>query len=463
MPNGRSKYLQIPALIIDSILLLNGFLTANYILFDGKLPNPLFYFGMFCCWYVVWVLISINFKLFDMPRIIYIDQLMSKNIKALALFIVVVISITYVVSDSLFPKLFLVITLGLFSVMFIAWHIMLEIIFKAYRKAGYNFKTIAIVGFKEPLSHLISNAFSKSENGYKIIAAFGSEKVPLALKKYYKGGENELIPFLKKESVDELIISLPGTQSKLINEYMEYCDNHLIRVHIVPNFSNYLHQKFSLKYIENTPTLQLRDEPLESLSNRILKRVFDIVFSFLVLLCIGVWLFPLIALIIKLTSKGPVFFNQQRSGKDGAVFNCLKFRSMTQNANADSLQATKNDMRITKIGSILRKTSLDEFPQFLNVLSGAMSVVGPRPHMLKHTEEYGKLVDKFMVRHFAKPGITGWAQVLGFRGETKHVSDMANRANADIWYIENWNVLLDLKIIFLTVWQVVFKRDENAF
>ena len=136
---------------------------------------------------------------------------------------------------------------------------------------------------------------------------------------------------------------------------------------------------------------------------------------------------------------------------------------MTVNSNSDKVQATKNDARITKIGNILRKTSLDEFPQFFNVLSGSMSVVGPRPHMLKHTDEYGALVDKFMVRHYAKPGITGWAQVLGFRGETKHVSDMANRANADIWYIENWNILLDLKIIVLTVWQVIFKKEENAY
>ena len=192
-------------------------------------------------------------------------------------------------------------------------------------------------------------------------------------------------------------------------------------------------------------------------------RLFDILFSLIVIFFIMSWLLPLLALIIKATSKGPVFFSQLRSGKAGKEFNCLKFRSMTVNAASDTLQATKNDARITPIGKFIRKTSLDEFPQFFNVLLNHMSVVGPRPHMLKHTQEYQELVEKFMVRHFAKPGITGWAQVSGFRGETKKVQDMANRAAADIWYIENWNIFLDVKIIFLTVWRVFFRRDRNAF
>ena len=463
MPKGRAKYLPIPALLIDGILLLNAFLTATYVQFNGQFPNPLLFYGVFVVWYILWVLISINFKLFDIPRLLHIHKIVNKNIKALALFVIMCAAVLYVFKVSGFSRMFFAVTMVLFAIMFIAWHIMLVILFREYRKAGNNYKTIAIVGFKEPLDHLISNAFSKTENGYKIVAAFGSGKVPNSLQEFYKGTEFELTNFLDKNQVDELLISLPGSQSHLTNSLLKYCDNNLIRVHIVPNFSGYLFQKFSMKYIENIPTLQLREEPLESLSNRILKRVFDIVFASCVLVLIGTWLFPIIALIIKITSRGPIFFKQERSGKNGVVFNCLKFRSMTVNSSSDELQATKNDKRITKIGRFLRKTSLDEFPQFFNVVLGKMSVVGPRPHMIKHTQEYGELVDKFMVRHYAKPGITGWAQVLGFRGETKQVSDMANRAEADIWYIENWNLFLDLKIIVLTVWQVLFKKEENAF
>ncbi len=161
-------------------------------------------------------------------------------------------------------------------------------------------------------------------------------------------------------------------------------------------------------------------------------------------------------------SKGPVLFKQKRSGRSNEPFYCLKFRSMTVNENADMLQATKNDKRVTKVGAFLRKTSLDELPQFINVLIGNMSVIGPRPHMLSHTEQYSALIDKFMVRHFLKPGITGWAQVNGHRGETRTTDDMAKRVEADVWYLEHWSFLLDMKIMFLTVYNIL-KGEKNAY
>ncbi|HEX8350001.1 MAG TPA: exopolysaccharide biosynthesis polyprenyl glycosylphosphotransferase [Hymenobacter sp.] len=192
------------------------------------------------------------------------------------------------------------------------------------------------------------------------------------------------------------------------------------------------------------------------------KRVFDIVFASLVLILLLSWLIPLIALLIKLDSKGPVFFKQLRTGKDGLPFYCFKFRSMRMSSDADHKQASRGDARITRLGAILRKTSLDELPQFFNVLWGEMSVVGPRPHMLKHTEDYAQVINNFMVRHTVMPGITGLAQVEGHRGETKEVTAMVKRVNADIFYIKNWSFLLDLKIIFLTVYQAI-KGSENAF
>lgn len=192
------------------------------------------------------------------------------------------------------------------------------------------------------------------------------------------------------------------------------------------------------------------------------KRLFDIAFAAIVIFFLLSWLIPLIALLIKLESKGPTFFRQLRTGKDGKPFYCLKFRSMTMNPDADVKQACKGDRRVTKVGAFLRKTSFDELPQFLNVLKGEMSIVGPRPHMLRHTEDYSKTIHNFMDRHMIMPGITGWAQVSGLRGETKDLSAMANRVNADIFYLHNWSFMLDMKIICLTVLQV-FKQDENAF
>ena len=208
--------------------------------------------------------------------------------------------------------------------------------------------------------------------------------------------------------------------------------------------------------------LSLRRILLEEPFNKFIKRIFDILFSLIVICCLLSWLTPLLAIIIKAESKGPVFFRQKRNGYNFKQFFCYKFRSMDINAEADSMQATRNDERLTKVGAFLRKTSIDELPQFFNVLAGNMSVVGPRPHMIKENEKYLKTIDKFMVRHFIKPGITGLAQVNGFRGEIETNSDIVNRIKFDVNYIENWSLLLDVKIIILTVFNS-FKGEKKAY
>jgi putative colanic acid biosynthesis UDP-glucose lipid carrier transferase len=207
--------------------------------------------------------------------------------------------------------------------------------------------------------------------------------------------------------------------------------------------------------------LTLQNTPLQHPFNRLIKRSFDILFSFVVLLFLFSWIALLIGCIIKLTSPGPVFFSQKRTGKDGKEFWCLKFRSMKPNGEADTKQAVKDDPRITPIGSFLRKTNLDELPQFINVLKGDMSVVGPRPHMLKHTEYYSQRIEGYMLRHSVKPGITGFAQVAGYRGETKEMKEMEGRVRRDVLYIQHWSFLLDLKIIYRTMLQWVKKDGET--
>ena len=211
----------------------------------------------------------------------------------------------------------------------------------------------------------------------------------------------------------------------------------------------------------DVPVLTLRDEPLENPFSRFFKRSFDIIFSLIVLLFSPFWLLPA-AIAVKLSSPGPVFFVQRRTGYKGREFNCYKFRTMRVNNDADHKQATRNDPRKTKIGEFFRKTNIDELPQFINVLRGDMSVVGPRPHMLRHTADYSKVVDKYMVRHFVRPGLTGWAQVNGLRGETKALWQMERRVEFDVWYIENWNFWLDIKIIFKTIVNAL-RGEKNAF
>jgi putative colanic acid biosynthesis UDP-glucose lipid carrier transferase len=206
----------------------------------------------------------------------------------------------------------------------------------------------------------------------------------------------------------------------------------------------------------------MRTEPLNDVSNRIKKRLFDVGVSLLVIIFILSWLIPIMAILILLESRGPVFFVQERSGRDNQPFKCYKFRSMRVNKDANSKQATRNDSRMTRIGRIMRRTNIDEFPQFINVLKGEMSIVGPRPHMLKHTEDYSKVIGQYMIRQFLTPGITGWAQVNGFRGETKTIMQMQQRVEHDIWYMENWSIWLDVRIMFLTVYNT-FKGNKNAF
>ena len=206
----------------------------------------------------------------------------------------------------------------------------------------------------------------------------------------------------------------------------------------------------------------MRNEPLQDEFNRLIKRIFDIIFSSIAIILVLSWLLPLLSILIKISSKGPVFFVQSRSGLDNIEFKCYKFRTMVVNSLSDQEQATKNDIRITKIGRFLRKTSLDELPQFFNVFIGNMSVVGPRPHMLVHTKSYSEIIDNYMVRQLVLPGITGAAQANGFRGETKNIKDMQDRVKYDVWYIENWSLLLDIKLILITFVNLFKGQDKAA-
>ncbi|AOM77443.1 undecaprenyl-phosphate glucose phosphotransferase [Pedobacter steynii] len=263
--------------------------------------------------------------------------------------------------------------------------------------------------------------------------------------------------------VKDIYVSLEPHRMSEVKTFLEVADKHCLRVKFIPDMETTLATPYTISYVgDEFPVISLRKEPLESVSNRFKKRAFDIAFSLGVIIFLMSWLYPLIAILIKLQSKGPVLFKQLRSGRNDEPFWCYKFRSMRVNNDSDKKQATKDDDRITPIGKFLRKSSLDELPQFFNVLLGNMSVVGPRPHMLKHTEEYRAIINQFMVRHFLKPGITGWAQVNGFRGETKEDGAMQKRVQHDIWYLENWTAMLEVKIVFMTVINMI-KGEDNAY
>nr|MBP7473455.1 exopolysaccharide biosynthesis polyprenyl glycosylphosphotransferase [Prevotella sp.] len=272
---------------------------------------------------------------------------------------------------------------------------------------------------------------------------------------YYKMDNNP------DTSVDDVLCSLSHDDNDEIARIMKFCDAHLIHFYYIPRmFGNY-RLRLKPEMLGDTLTYTNHLEPLSSITNKLIKRLFDIIVSTIFCICM-IPIIPIIALIIKIQSPGPIFFKQERTGFAGKTFYCYKFRSMHVNQDADIAQATKNDPRKFAFGNFMRKTNIDELPQFWNVLKGDMSIVGPRPHMLHHTEIYSELIDKYMVRHFCKPGITGWAQVTGFRGETKELWQMEERVERDIWYIEHWTFMLDIKIIYRTIKSVIIP-DKHAY
>ena len=278
----------------------------------------------------------------------------------------------------------------------------------------------------------------------------------------YLGKPEQTIDYLTKNKVNQLYCCLPSALSECIVPVINYCENNLIHFYSVPNVRNYLRHRMYFEMIGSVPILSIRKEPLGKIENRLIKRIFDVAFSLLFLCTLFPIIFLIVGVTIKITSPGPIFFRQKRNGLNNKEFWCYKFRSMKVNKESDTLQATLNDPRKTKFGDFMRRTNIDELPQFINVLLGDMSIVGPRPHMLKHTEEYSKIINKYMVRHFIKPGITGWAQVTGFRGETRELEDMEGRVKADIWYMEHWSFLLDLYIMYKTVANVL-RKDKQAY
>lgn len=353
-------------------------------------------------------------------------------------------------------------SMSLFGMLLGVW----KIIFFAIRKSGKvlmnNSRNAIIVGASRAGNELYNQFNNKVLKGYNLLGFFDDEPSNVTQQHLYLGNTSLCMDYVLKNNVEEIFCALPYSEHKTIERLMSDSDKNLIRFKIVPEYHEYFKNTSYLQNLGNIPILSVRAEPLENILNRAVKRIFDIVFSLFVIIFIFSWLFPILALLVKLESRGPVFFKQKRSGRDNHAFLCYKFRSMKVDNKYEHKQATLGDPRITKLGTFLRKTSLDELPQFFNVLIGNMSIVGPRPHMLSHTEQYSQLIDQFMVRHFMKPGITGWAQINGLRGETKTTEAMLERVEADVWYLENWTFLLDIRIIMMTVWKSA-TGDKNAY
>lgn len=351
------------------------------------------------------------------------------------------------------------------TVIVIISHIIIRYLIVRIRQSGKNMLRVLMVGADENIVAICQEMKAGyGIHGYSILGFFTDkypEQVPAGEKML--GGMDKVIPYIHSNTVDEIYCAVnPSSAPEFVNAIIHEAETRFIQFWFVPNMNGYPHRRMKYEEFGSVNVICLREEPLNNPWMKLLKRTEDIVISglFLVTLYPFVWLF--VAIGIKLSSPGPILFRQKRTGYNGESFECLKFRSMKVNADSDKVQATEDDPRKTRFGDFLRRTSIDELPQFINVFKGDMSIVGPRPHMEFHTEMYSKLISEYMVRHLVKPGITGWAQVNGCRGETRTVEQMRERVEHDIWYIEHWSPMLDIRIVLMTVMQIL-GGDKQAY
>lgn len=366
-----------------------------------------------------------------------------------------------------------------YAYFFIAFYIVLIIariielaLLRSYRAKGHNRRTVVFVGNDPAVLDMYNELVEDPSAGYFVKGYYADAEIKNAPAEFKRLGTMEDLDKFMNTTLNDTINGIPSQiedcfcclshqLSDEIFKIMHFCDKNVIHFYYIPRAFGEYKLHLDPKIFMDRMIYSSHTEPLSSLGNRAIKRAFDIAVSLFACVCM-IPLLPIIAIGIKVQSPGPLLFRQSRTGINGNTFQCLKFRSMHVNKDADKVQATKNDPRKFAFGNFMRKTNLDELPQFFNVLKGDMSIVGPRPHMLHHTEIYGTLIDKYMVRHFCKPGITGWAQVTGYRGETKELWLMKERVERDIWYIENWSFWLDIRIIFMTAKSIIFP-DKNAY
>ena len=344
--------------------------------------------------------------------------------------------------------------------------IIFKFIILSLRKSGTGIRKLLIIGAGEVAANFHNVIQNNPDLGYDFIGYLDDKNNP-SHGENILGGINDLEKIIIEKKIEEVVIAIPDYAAPLMDGIIKTCNKNAVRTHIIPDYFRFLSKKFKISMIGNFPVISVRSEPLEEIHWKVLKRTFDIIFSLAFLILIYSWLFPVIAFFLKNDSKGPVIFKQDRIGVKNKKFICYKFRTLNSEQKEDEqfIPVIKDDSRITRFGSLLRKSNLDELPQFINVLKGEMSVVGPRPHAIPYDDRYRLLVEDIRLRHNVKPGITGWAQVHGLRGDTFSEEVNARRTikriEHDIWYIENWSFWLDIQIIILTIWQMI-KGDTKG-
>ncbi|MCH6199824.1 exopolysaccharide biosynthesis polyprenyl glycosylphosphotransferase [Aquiflexum sp. LQ15W] len=445
------------------LFVLGDLLTVSFSFFiSNKVFQPFeefkgLDFPTFPAFIMIWMVITILKEDFKIGRTNEADHTFKKLIGSLAWFLVIISMIWMPFHDNSL-RLLSFLSLAASLLVFVGiYRVGVHLILRKYRETGHNFRRAVILGTGGTSDQLAQVFKLRRDFGIKFLGYYDDKDISGQTRGNIKKFFEEAVEL----NIDQIYIS-EHLEEKKVKKVINFADEHYIKVKVIPGGSLQLEKNLSFSKYGDFFVINVNEIPLDNAFNRMFKRAFDIVFSTFVLVFILSWLIPLVGLLIKLESKGPIFFIQERNGENNKVFMCLKFRSMTPNDYADTHQAVKNDPRITKIGSFLRMTSLDEMPQFINVLLGDMSIVGPRPHTIPMNQVFKTQIEKYNSRHKIKPGITGLAQVKGYRGEIENPYQIRSRVKLDYFYIQNWSILLDLKICVLTVYELIVNR-ENAY
>ena len=449
---GRySKYIRPISISFDLLVITT---LSLYFFQELGLSNPLYSVYQLTAWGFV----AFFSKFYEVYRFTTPVEIITKLVKQGILFLLVVIAFFPFDKTALFSGRAIAIFMTCSFILISGFKYVLFYYLKKYRLAtGSNYRNAVIIGYTPEAIKLKEVFENRNDYGYRFLGYFSDKKTNSSI----TGKLAQLKEFVLVNKVDEIYCSLNEITNDQLKDLVEFADDYRKTIKFIPDSKDIFSKNLKIDYYEFFPILSLQKTLLHDPITKIFKRFFDIVFSLFVILFLLSWLVPVMAILIKLESRGPLFFKQGRPGIDEKEFFCFKFRSMKINKTTES-EASKNDPRVTRIGRFIRKTSIDEMPQFLNVLLGDMSVVGPRPHLWSQNKAYGNKIKKYMVRHYVKPGITGLAQVRGFRGEIETDEDMINRIKYDVFYIENWSLILDLKIIAQTVINI-FKGEEKAY
>lgn len=459
MPGNYSRYISFISILGDFIL-LNCIYVAGFCFFQG---NRLCFTPSYILFYIylnlTWLILVFVFGAHKTDRNTSKKSLLFSYINIIVFFFFLFLIYFQLTALSYYPRHYIKYLFPLFFVLLVAWKLSLYYAFYFYRERGFNYRNVIILGYTPVTENLHHYFITNRWHGYRFLGFFDET---MDEKRQIVGQWKDLKSYMETTHVDEIYVALHAIPESIMGQITGVISGYPVRIRIIPDLGTFSFKSAELISYGSLPVIHIHPGPLSYWYNQLIKRLFDIFLSLFVATFILSWISLMLFLISRFGTRNGVFFRQRRTCIDGRVFTCIKFRTMKKNEDADLRQATCDDDRITTVGRFLRKYSLDELPQFINVLLGDMSVVGPRPHMVAHTDQYRKMIRQFMLRHTVKPGITGLAQVNGYRGQIKSQSDIENRVAFDVQYIESWTIDLDMKIILQTLW-VIIRGQKEAY